>query len=107
MKIDNANSISKSKENLKSFILQWNIRFKYDRLFRKKYNIPFGSKAHLEANQIDMYIDILEDIYINNLDEKYRLKQNEIADYKKNGVFLRESVSEEEDEKLFKKARFK
>ena len=46
---------------LEDCIFEWSSRFRYDRLWRKKYNIPFGSKQHLEANQIDIYLDILED----------------------------------------------
>ena len=50
-----------SKKDLETFIITWNVRFKRDREYRKKYNIPFGSREHLESNQIDMYLDLLED----------------------------------------------
>jgi len=32
------------KSQLEGFLVDWNLRFKRDRLWRKKYNISFGSE---------------------------------------------------------------
>lgn len=49
--------------NKEKFVREWNSKYPYDRWWRKKYNIPFGSKEHREANFIDMAIDFAEDMY--------------------------------------------
>lgn len=96
-----------SKEQFKSFIVAWNIRFKYDRLWRKKYNIPFGSEQHLKANQIDIYIDMYEDKVIQDIQLLYTQKQKDLEEYRKTGVFLKEEkMSEEAEDKLFKRIKF-
>ena len=48
------------KSNVKDFVIDWNNKFPIDFWWRKKYNIPFGSKAHREANFIDMLIEFEE-----------------------------------------------
>lgn len=95
------------KNNLESFLLSWNHRFRYDRLWRRKYNIPFLSEKHLQANQIDIYLDMLEDRLYDRAQDAYEQKQKDSEAYKK-GSFLKEEVlSIEEEDKLFKKARLK
>lgn len=95
-----------NKDVLSSFILHWNGRFKWDRIWRKKYNIPFGSDLHRNITQIEIYFDILED----QLFEKYLIerenKKIDAEEYKK-GNFLKEQQStEEEDDDLFNKINF-
>jgi hypothetical protein len=93
---------------LERVIAAWNIRFRYDRVYRKKYNIPFGSKQHLEANQVDMFLDLLEDKYIEKIQKDYIQRIKDYEDYKKSGVVFKENnLSQEEEDKLFKKARFR
>ena len=62
-------SQKKSKFNIKEFIEQWNKKHPYDRWWRKKYNIPFGSEKHLQQNHIDMVIEYREDLYFKQLGE--------------------------------------
>lgn len=45
----------------KSFLIEWNNTFPLDRQFRKKYNIAFNSEAHRKTNQIDIYLEMMED----------------------------------------------
>ena len=97
-----------SVKNLEQFILEWNSRFKYDRLWRKKYNIAFGSKNHLEANQIDIYLDILEDKLANKIKSELEQQEKDKKDFEKTGKILKEQVeSEEEVEGLLKNFKFK
>lgn len=94
-------------KNLDQFIISWNTLFKWDRVWRKKYNIPFGSEAHLKANPIDIYLDIREDIYFNKAQQKYMQSLKDFEDYQKTGNFLKEEIlSEEEEDALFKKIKF-
>lgn len=47
--------------DVRAYCEDWNINFPLDRWWRIKHKIPFGSKAHLEANFIDMLIEFEED----------------------------------------------
>lgn len=47
--------------NLQQQLDLWHTKYPWDYLWRKKYNIAFGSKAHLEANFLFMKLDLLED----------------------------------------------
>ena len=61
------NDIKSKISDIRSFLIEWNNRFPFDRIYRKKYNIPFGCEEHLNVSQIDIYLDIAEDRMINNL----------------------------------------
>lgn len=95
------------KKDVEDFLISWNVKFKYDRRWRKKYNIPFGSKAHLEANQIDIFLDIYEDILVERVQTKHSKKMKDLEEYNATGKFLNEEVvTEEDDRKFFKKIKF-
>lgn len=49
--------MDKVREN----IISWNVRFPIDRVWRKKYTIPFNSVTHQESNFVDQLFDIEED----------------------------------------------
>lgn len=57
--------------DLDKFIQDWNNKYPYDRWWRKKYNIPFGSKLHKQASFIEMAYEYKEDMYY------YKLKEQE------------------------------
>ncbi len=88
------------------FLIKWNLRFRFDRVWRKKYQIPFGSKEHLEANQIDIFLDIQEDKLFERLQKKYIESEQDKLEYQKTGKFLKERklASDKEDE-LIKKLK--
>lgn len=48
-------------DNIRYSVISWNVRFPTDRAWRKKYNVPYNSKAHLESNFLDQLFDIEED----------------------------------------------
>jgi len=54
---------------IRNFLNNWH-RFPIDFWWRKKYNIPFGSKKHRKANFIDMLIEYREQQMINDDTEK-------------------------------------
>lgn len=48
------------QKDLKKFVISWNNHFPLDKWWRERYRIPFGSPAHLEANQTDILFEYLE-----------------------------------------------
>lgn len=48
-------------ENIRDQIIDWNIKFPYDRAWRKKYNIPFNSSDHMGISFLDQIFDLEED----------------------------------------------
>ena len=58
------------KKKLEKEVIRWNNNFPLDYWWRKKYNIPYGSKAHKEMSFIDMYYEYLEEKMMNeNVEE--------------------------------------
>jgi len=92
---------------MEDLILEWNMRFPYDRKWRKKYNVPFGSEKHLQMSQIDIYFDLKEDKVFDKYEKKYSELDKNREEYKKTGRFLKEQVipTEKEDE-LIEKLKF-
>lgn len=58
----------------KEGIIEWNNRFPLDLWYRRKYQIPFGSKKHREINYVDIYFEYSED----NLFKKFELEEEEL-----------------------------
>ena len=83
-------------------MIKWANMFPYDRIYRKKYKIAFGSQEHKQINQIDVYLDALEDkIYDKHI--KQHLDEKEALEtYKKTGEWLRfRELPEKEFNTLF------
>lgn len=70
-----------SNQDIRLFILQWNKQYPIDFWWRKKYNVPFGSKKHLEMNHLDMLIDYEEEKLFEEIREQHKrqaeIKENE------------------------------
>lgn len=49
--------------DIDNFIEQWNNKYPYDRWWRKKYNVSFGSELHKQCSFISMAIEYKEDMY--------------------------------------------
>lgn len=45
---------------LRGFMVAWSNQFPLDKWWRDKYNIPFNSSKHLEANQADILMEYIE-----------------------------------------------
>jgi hypothetical protein len=87
--------------NMYDLVLWWTRTFPIDKEYRRKYNIPFGSKKHKKTDIIDMLFDMTESyifsIYIDDLREQ-ESKENQL----KAGVWLGKTVlTDEEDEDLW------
>lgn len=89
-------------KNLKEFIISWNNKFINDRSYRKKNNISFGSEEHLKSNQIDIFLDALEDHFIEHYVNDFNSKKEDLEDYRQTGNFLKERESIDEDFENFK-----
>ena len=70
------------------FLIWWNNSFPYDRIWRKKYGIAFNSSTHREINQIDVYLDALEDKLYQEHIETQNNKLNALEHYRNTGEFL-------------------
>ena len=54
------------KKDIENFVFDWN-SFPLDYWWRKKYNVPFGSKKHREMSFIDMAIEWKEEKIMQNI----------------------------------------
>lgn len=84
---------NKNKE-LDSFIYRWD-RFVIDYWWRRRYNIPFGSKKHREMNFIDMLIEYRENQLVNKTETEEYVPQDSIQE-----VFLTPQEIDNEYENL-------
>lgn len=65
--------------DIEKFILEWNIRYPFDRYIRKKYNILFGSPEHKALNFIDMSFEYKEDLIMKR--EEKKVQEEEDKDF--------------------------
>ena len=54
-------------DQLRETIIDWNIKFPYDHLWRKKYNVSFNSEAHKGISFLDQLFDIEEERFFDEL----------------------------------------
>ena len=60
-------------ETLEDLILKWNTKYPYDKWWREKYNVPFQSEEHLNANPLWQKAEYLEDkLYNKAIEEKVK-----------------------------------
>lgn len=89
---------------LSQFITRWNDTWGYDFWWRKKYNIPFGSKKHLSANQIDIAFDYIEDKLAEKSFNEYSKQEKNKTHLAKTGEWIKPTkVNEKEQKELFDK----
>jgi transposase len=83
-------------QDLREFIITWNNTFPTDKWWRDKYKIPFGSPAHLEANQIDIFIEYIEQkAYEDHRDHLIELDKKKDR-LKKEGIWITISETPED-----------
>ena len=75
---------------LKSEIIKWNNKFPLDRWWRHKYNIPFGSKTHLEISQLDIYFEYLEEKVFEEYQENLEREEIRKSNYE-SGIWIKDS----------------
>ena len=64
------------KREVEDFVFDWN-SFPIDYWWRKKYNVPFGSKKHREISFIDMAIEWKEEHIMRSIFEKKDKEEDE------------------------------
>ena len=90
----------------RKFIERWNLLYPVDVWWRRKYNVPFGSKVHREANFIDMMIEWEEEKMFEELakveqkkkDKEDQLELSDLHKYTASGKEIKEVVAMDEDE---------
>lgn len=89
--------------NLSQFIINWSIKYPFDRLWREKYNIKFNSPVHRETNIVDMLIDLGQDsLYKNLKPTKHKYLPNRGEYFKlKRSIDISEQLSEEDIQEAF------
>src|ERR1700746_2545499 len=99
MKMKNQKPTNKFK--ISDFIEKWNKEYPFDRWWRKKYNIPFGSKVHKEASHIDMYFEYKEDLYFKNLKDEKTIEELKSEE----GTLIGKIVALKQDKLLKKQSK--
>jgi hypothetical protein len=87
--------------DLKQFIIEWNNLFPFDKWWRDKHKIAFGSKEHLNANQYDILLEYIEHLTF----EEHQVNALELATkkerYKKDGWISKNDVPEDLSDEEF------
>lgn len=60
-------------DEIRDKIIEHNLKFPYDRIWRKKYSIPFNSLRHKEISFLSQLYDLEEDKFFEELnsEDKY------------------------------------
>lgn len=81
-------------DDIRKYVVRWNNKFPYDRWWRQKHGVAFGSPEHKETSFIDQYFEFVEDMMFTELQEE-RKKAN---DYVPNmGEFMKEVTPSENE----------
>lgn len=80
----------------KKFIIRWNNEHPLDRRYREKYKIGFNSPQHREINQLDIYLEYLEDQAYIEFEENLILREEAQKAFE-NGEWIKAPSKEEID----------
>jgi hypothetical protein len=87
---------------LRELVLEWDNEWRYDYWWRKKYNIPFNSERHREANQIDIAFEFMENQITNESLDQLKLDE-ENKKMLERGEYIRSNFDEKKQKELFDK----
>lgn len=79
-----------------SHIEKWNSQFPYDYMWRKKYNIAFGSEIHRGMDFFDIKFDILEQQYVDSINSVQKDDSQDKQLFKNKVIENNNSMSQEE-----------
>lgn len=65
-------------------MVNWNTKFPLDLFWRRKFNVPFGSKQHREITAIEQLHDYLEERML-KIADKAEARENEVIEYDEQG----------------------
>jgi len=57
-------------------VISWNQKYPVDAWWRRKYNVPFMSRAHREISFLEQLFDFFEDKMMNSFDKKETYQPN-------------------------------
>lgn len=80
--MDNQNPL---EQYAQGFVRDWLAQNPVDYFWRKKYNVPFGSRAHREMTLVDMVIDLEEEKFVRSLREN---AENNVSEDEFEGLSL-------------------
>jgi len=71
-----------TKDDIKEFILRWNVTYPIDRWWREKHNVAFNSPEHRVVSFLDMYIEWCEDqFYKETIDKEMKNREYKRGDW--------------------------
>jgi len=86
-----------SSKDFSNFIIEWNIKFPFDRWWRKKYNVAFNSLEHRKMSLIDIKYEYEEERVLKNYFKKRERLKKEKEDYLLTGEILKVTQKDESD----------
>jgi hypothetical protein len=69
-----------NRKEIRDKIVQWNVNFPIDRVWREKHNVAFNSKEHRETSFLDQLFEMEEDAFFKELFAETEYKPN-IGDF--------------------------
>lgn len=73
---NNKKKRNKLQNEIENSIITWNKKYPIDCWWRRKYNVPFGSERHRQANFIQMFFDYQEQKMVEKSLEEYRKRKS-------------------------------
>jgi hypothetical protein len=90
-------------ENLRKFIIEWNNLYPIDKWWRNKYNIPFNSEKHLSANQLDIFMEYMENKIYKEYEDSVISDMKKISRFEKEGWISESDIKNNKEDGLFEK----
>ena len=79
------------KKEVDNYVENWDLRHPIDYLWRQTFNIPFGSRQHLESSFVDQYAWFKEKKFVKEMVDKQKAEKENLSSsggkrYSDNGV---------------------
>lgn len=82
--------------NFREFIIYWNNKYPFDRIWRQKYKIAFNSKKHRHIRLFDIVFDLKESDLFDEFYKEFEDKKKRKEELSQ-GIVLREKEYTEEE----------
>jgi ribosomal protein L14E/L6E/L27E len=88
---------------IQDLIVFWNVKYSFDRIYRVKNNIKFGSIEHRNLSPLDMIFELKEQKLFDKITKERIELENNRKDYKETkNPFLKQEDREQDDERMRK-----
>lgn len=88
---------------MKDFIIWWNNRYPYDKLWRDKFNVPFNSLTHRAMNPIDIAFEMKENKMFQEYINNEKAFQDQKKTYEDTGKWFIGGLSKNQEDELIDK----